>query len=141
MANYLLTAQTLLTLSSGGLGTPAALWFASEDTDVMRVSVISIATARERINQETDPTLRARADASLSNLLSSIEADGGPPLSFELGHAQAWQALISEPTLAGMGPSNKQVLATAMHDGLTVVEEAGPLTRAAMALGISVHEI
>ena len=140
MPNFLLTAQTLLSLCSG---TPnaATIWFGAQDTDQMRVSVISIAKARDAIMQVGSATERTRLDAAMNWLLSSIEADAGAPLAFEMGHAQAWQALLSEPTLAGLGVSDKQVFATAMHDGLTVVEEASVHTRAAKGLGILVHQL
>ena len=140
MPNFLLTAQTLLSLCSG---TPnaATIWFGAQDTDQMRVSVISIAKARDAIMQVGSATERTRLDAAMNWLLASIEADAGAPLAFETGHAQAWQALISEPTLASQGVSDKQVFATAMHDGVTVVEEASVHTRAPKALGILVHEL
>ena len=120
MPNFLLTAQTLLSLCSG-TSNAATIWFGPQDTDQLRVSVISIAKARDASMQMGSATERTRLDAAMNCLLASIKADAGAPLAFELGHAQAWQALIPEPTLAGLGVSDKQIFATAMHDGLTVV--------------------
>lgn len=140
MARYLLTAQTLLSLC-GEPPNLAADWFARQTTDEMRVSVISIARVRDAVMQVADATDRTRLDAALNWLLSALEADAGPPLEFEAGHAKSWQALISEPTLKGMGVSDKQVYATALHDGLVVVDEASAHTRAARALGIQVEEL
>lgn len=140
MPKHLLTAQTLLSLC-GEPPNAAADWFAGQSTDELRVSVISIARASDAIMQVADATDRTRLDAALSWLLAALESDAGPPLAFEAGHAKAWQALISEPTLKGMGVSERQVYATALHDGLVVVDEAGTYTRAARALGIRVHEL
>lgn len=140
MPTFLLTDQTLLSICSGGVN-PATIWFRTQSGDRLRVSVISIAKARDAIMQVRSASDRSRLDASMSALLATIEADAGAPLAFELGHAEAWRVLISEPSLSGAGVSEKQVFATAMHDGLTVVDESSVNTRAAKALGILVHEL
>lgn len=139
MARYLLPAQTLLSLCADN-DNGARRWFANEDPSQMRVSVISIAKARDSINQQLWPTLRDRLNLALNHLLEQIaaDADAGAALAFESGHASAWQTLISEPTLTSLGVTDKQIYGTAMHDDLVVAEETGPHIAAVRALGIKV---
>jgi hypothetical protein len=46
---------------------------------------------------------------------------------------------MHEPSISGVPQIDRQVYATAMHEGLTVVEEAHPATSALRALGIEIH--
>lgn len=136
--NFLLPAQTLLDLCDP-LPNPANAWAQGIDTSTLRVSVISIAEARAAIDGVSAPLARARLDANLSTLLSQIEADSEEPLSFDERHANVWRALLNDPGLQGLGATDRQVYATAMHEGLTVVEERHTHTAALQALGVSIH--
>jgi len=136
--NYLLPAQTLLDLCDQQLNAARA-WAGGVDTAELRVSVISIAEARSAIDGVTSGQVRARLDANLSALLSQIEADSEERLVFDDQHATVWRALLNDQTLQGLGANDRQVYATAMHEGLTVVEEANAHTAALQGLGVSIH--
>lgn len=135
--NYLLPAQTLLDLCAEG-SNPALEWAKSVDTRSLRVSVISIADAQAAILQVDDARERTRLDADFAALTEKMESDAGPPLPFQTGHANIWKALVNDATLAGLAQVDRQVYATAMHEGLTVVEEARPQTAALRELGVSI---
>lgn len=136
--NFLLPAQTLLDLCDQQPNAARA-WAAGVDTASLRVSVISIAEARSAIDGVPSGQVRARLDANLSALLSQVEADSEEPLVFDDQHATVWRALLGDPNLQGLGATDRQVYATAMHEGLTVVEEAHAHTAALQALGVSIH--
>lgn len=136
--NYLLPAQTLLDLCDQHANS-ATRWAAAIDTAFLRVSVISAAEAQAAVNAVTDSQARLRLEANLAFVLSQIEADSEAPLAFDEGHASVWRALINDATLQGLGATDRQVYATAMHESLTVVEEAGPHTAALQALGVRLH--
>ncbi|MFM9972809.1 MAG: hypothetical protein ACKVQK_30915 [Burkholderiales bacterium] len=135
--NYLLTCQTLLDLCAEQVNA-AQHWSREIDTTTLRVSVISIAQAQATVMRLTDGPVRARLDADLSALLAQIEADAGAPLEFERGHAMVWKALMYEQTLAGVAQTDRQVYATAMHEGLMIVEEERPASAALRNLGVNV---
>jgi hypothetical protein len=135
--NFLLPAQTLLDLCAEE-GNPAQAWARRVDTQALRVCVISIAQAQAAVMGIADAQVRMRMDADLSALLSQIEADTHPALAFEAGHAAVWKALIHAPALAGVGQNDRQVYATAMHEGLTVVEAWRAATVALQALGVDI---
>jgi len=89
-----------------------------------------------------DAGLRSRLDSDFVSLIAQIEADSGlPPLQFSAAHASVWEALMHEPSIAGVPQIDRQVYATAMYEGLTVVEEAHAATSALRALGIDIHDI
>ena len=136
--NYLLPAQTLLDLCDQQAN-PARRWAADIDTAWLRLSVVSVAEAQAAVNAVTDSQARLRLEANLESLLSQIQADSEAPLAFDEGHASVWRALIDDVTLQGLGATDRQVYATAMHEGLTVVEEGGPHTAALQALGVRLH--
>jgi predicted nucleic acid-binding protein len=136
--NYLLPAQTLLDLCDQQANS-ARLWASGVDTTALRVSVISVAEARAAIDGVPSSQARARLDANLSALLSQIEADSEEPLAFDDQHANVWRALLNDPNLQGLGATDRQVYATAMHEGLTVVEESHAQTAALQALGVSIQ--
>ena len=135
--NYLLPAQILLDLCDQQPNSARA-WASSVDTAALRVSVISIAEARSAIDGVPSGQIRARLDANLSSLLSQIEADSKEPLVFDDQHATVWRALLNDPSLHGLGATDRQVYATAMHEGLSVVEESHAHTTALQALGVSI---
>jgi predicted nucleic acid-binding protein len=138
--NYLLPAQTLLDLCDQRRNAAHA-WAGGVDTASLRVSVVSIAEARSAIDAVASGTGRARLDANLSALLSEIEADSEPPLPFDDQHAAVWRVLLGDPGLQGLGATDRQVYATAMHEGLTVVEEAHSHTPALRDLGVAIHTL
>lgn len=136
--NYLLPAQTLLDLCAEGAN-PAQRWSRQVDTASLRVSAISIAQAQAAVMLVGDGQVRSRLDADLSALLAQIEADAGPPLNFEVSHATVWKALMHDQTLAGLGQTDRQVYATAMYEGLAIIEEKRPASAALEALGVNLH--
>lgn len=136
--NFLLPAQTLLDLCDQHANSVRG-WAAGIDTAALRVSVVSIAEARAAIDGVHASQARARLDANLSALLSQIEADSEEPLAFDDQHANVWRALLNDPSLLGLGATDRQVYATAMHEGLTVVEEHHAHTAALQALGVAIH--
>ena len=139
--NWLLPAQTLLDLISSD-PTPVDAWAVSVETRALRVSVISIAQARAEIMRVHDAGLRSRLTADLGSLIAQLEADSDlPPLPFIAAHASVWEALMHEPSIAGVAQTNRQVYATAMYEGLTVVESSQTATPALRALGIEIHAI
>jgi predicted nucleic acid-binding protein len=135
--NYLLPTQTLLDLCAEG-SNPALEWAKSVDTRSLRVSVISIADAQAAIMQVENAQERTRLDADFAALIEKMESDAGPPLPFQIGHANIWKALINDPALKRLGQVDRQVYATAMHEGLTVVEEPRPHTPALRELGVNI---
>ena len=139
--NWLLPAQTLLDLISSD-PTPAHAWASTVDTRALRVSVISLAQARAAIIRVADVGLRSRLDSDFGSLIAQLEADSGvPPLQFIAAHASVWEALMHEPSISGVPQIDRQVYATAMYEGLTVVEEAHAATSALGALGIDIQTI
>jgi hypothetical protein len=134
---YLLPAQTLLDLCADGTN-PALEWAKSVDTRSLRVSAISIADAQAAIMSIKDPQERARLDADFAALIAKLEGDAGPPLAFQTGHANTWKALIHDQTLAGLAQIDRQIYATAMQEGMTVVEEARAQTDALRKLGVDI---
>jgi predicted nucleic acid-binding protein len=136
--NYLLAAQTLLDLCDQRANRARA-WAERVDTTSLRISVISIAEARAAVDRVPSSQARSRLDANLVSLLSQIEADAGRPLEFSERHAGVWRALLNDATLQGLGATDRQVYATALHEGLTVVEESHAHTAALQALGVGIH--
>lgn len=80
-----------------------------------------------------------RLSAKLSALLTNLEADGGPPLDFGLGHARVWQAFIFDPRVPAMPQVDRQLYALAVHQGLTVVEYRHRYSDALTKLGVRLH--
>jgi hypothetical protein len=140
--NWLLPAQTLLDLLAS---TPnaATQWAATVDVRSLRTSVIAVAEANATIENATiSPATRKRLAADLSALLSQIQADSGiGPLDFTQAHANFWVALYSEPSIANVTLTERQVYATAMYEGLSVVESSRPETAALRTLGILIHDL
>jgi hypothetical protein len=138
--NYLLPAQTLLDLCDRRPNR-AKTWAQEVDTAALRVSVISVAEAQAEVDGVPDAQARARLDANLNALLSQLRADVGGPLEFHLEHAGVWRALIKDQTIRGLGYTDRQVYATAMYEGVTVVEEPGLHTPALRALGVKIRDL
>ena len=138
--NYLLPAQTLLDMISEG-PTPAHRWAEAIDTRSLRVSVISIAQARAAIMSVADAGERTRLDTDFRALLDQLRADGGAPLPFDESQAAVWEALMLDPALKGVTQSDRMVYATAMYEGLAVVEAATGATPALRKLGVDIVAI
>jgi predicted nucleic acid-binding protein len=136
--NCLLPAQTLLDLCDQQPNSARA-WAQAIDTSTLRVSVISIAEAKSAIDSAATFTDRTRLQTNLLSLLADIQADTEEPLNFTEGHADVWRALLNDPTLKGLGATDRQVYATAMHEGLTVVEKSHSHTATLQALGVDIH--
>lgn len=136
--NWLLPAQTILDLISADPG-PAHEWAGSIDTQTLRLSVISIAQAQSTIQGVADQGLRGRLAADLASFLAQLKADAIGPLGFTELHAAIWAALIQEPSIDAVPQTDRQVYATALYEGLTVVEEARAETTQLQALGIAIH--
>ncbi len=136
--NWLLPAQTVLDLISASPG-PAHAWADSVDTQTLRISVVSIAQAQGAIQGVADQGLRGRLTADLTSFLAQLKADAVAPLAFTELHANIWSALIHESSIAGVPQTDRQVYATALYEGLAIVEAARAETAALMALGIAIH--
>lgn len=137
--NWLLSAPALAQLVASA-PTAAQQWAQGVDARALRVSVISVAQLRTRIQLEPAAATRARLEVDLTTLLAQIEADSGiAPLAFSAEHALLWSHLCLEPTIGGVAQIERQVYATAMYEGLTVVEPARAQHAALQALGVRVH--
>jgi len=139
--NWLLSAQALAQLIAS-VQTPAAQWAAGIDTRGLRVSVISIAQVRMTIQARLTPSVRARWEADLDTALAHIESDSGvPPLPFTAEHARLWADLCLDTTIPTVAQIDRQVYATAMYEGLTIVEPSKPEHAVITALGVRVHAL
>jgi len=138
---WLLPAQTLLDLIAEEK-TPAQQWIGPIDSSDLRVSVISIAQARAAISRVADADERTALEADLSSFLSQIAADSGrEPLPFLAQHASVWQALVHLPQIQAEPQINRQIYASAMYEGMTVVEAGKPSTPDWRAIGVSIEVI
>lgn len=136
--NWLLPAQTVLDLISAAPG-PVHEWAGSVDTRTLRLSVVSIAQAESAVQGVADQGLRGRLTADLTSFLAQLQADAVAPLAFTERHADIWSALIHESSIEGVPQTDRQVYATALYEGLTIVEEARAETARLQALGIAIH--
>ena len=86
------------------------------------------------------PTLIDPGPEHLADALLNALADSGiAPFDFTRSHATIWTALSVDPALQGVQQTDRQVYATAMYEGLTIVEAVRPETPALTALGASIH--
>lgn len=137
--NWLLTAGTLLQLIGSG-DTPAKQWAGQVDARTIRTSAISVALASAKIATHRHAAARKYLETDLYTLLDRIKADSGlGPLGFELPHAMMWAHLCMDGSIPGVGQVERQVYATAMHEGLAVVETTRPEHAALQALGVTIH--
>lgn len=139
--NYLLTAQTLLDLVNPVAPSSAANWAAQTRRSALRVSVISVAAAAALIDELSDAPARRAFAARVEEFVNQMRADGPEPLSFTQDHARFWETLIHHQSCQGVPQSDRMVLATAMHEGLVLVDREGPLLAAARSVGAGVHAI
>lgn len=137
--NWLLPAQTLLHLIAS-TPTAAQTWAGTVQMRELRVSVISIAQARARIQLIPTHAVRSALDTDLDVVLGQIAADSGiAPLDFTRSHATMWTALSLDHSLKDVPQTDRQVYATAMYEGLTIAEPARRETPALTALGVRIH--
>ncbi|MNZ75364.1 hypothetical protein D3C78_938380 [compost metagenome] len=137
--NWLLPTQTLLDLIAAQ-ATPAQAWAAEVDTRSLRTSVIAVQMAQMGIDQISHPGRRLRLMEDLSRLLDAIAADSGVmPLDFSAAHARIWAHLALTPELGTLPQVDRQVYATAIYEGLTVVEGRRAETDALRNAGLRIH--
>ena len=139
--SWLLPAATLLQLISSAV-TPARAWGEKIDVGNFRTSVISIALARVTIQMQNDPVTRMRLESDLDALTAQIHADSGlAPYSFSGEHARLWGRICLDSTIAAVSQLDRQVYATAMFEGFTVVEPHRSEHEELQALGVRIHAI
>lgn len=137
--NYLLSAQTLLDLCAEEPNA-AQRWSQGIPAESLRISVISWAHAASEIASLEDAEVRRTVESVFAALLNHILADAGPEglLGFERNHADQWRGLMFDSRLATISQIDRQVYATAIAEGLTVVEERHEMTEVLKELGLRI---
>ncbi len=139
--NYLLSAQTLLDLCAEE---PNAVqqWSREVQTESLRISVISWAQAASEIASLTDAEVRRTVESVFAALIDQICADVSPTqdglLGFARNHAEQWRGLMFDRRLDSISQPNRQVYATAIAEGFSVVEERHALTETLRQLGLRI---
>ncbi|MDN5752155.1 MAG: hypothetical protein L0H15_02585 [Nitrosospira sp.] len=128
--SYLLGANTLLDLCV--TGTTADQWATTVRLSDCRVSVISLAIARELIQRDlaNDLVTLGRYQQALETRVNKIRRVGSPVLPFEELEAREWQRWRRHAPLdilingipQPVGHDTRMVIATAFVHGLTLVE-------------------
>jgi hypothetical protein len=100
--------------------------------------VISWARAASEIASLDDAEVRRTVESVFAALLNHILADAGPDglLGFERNHADQWRGLMFDSRLETISQIDRQVYATAIAEGLTVVEERHDMTDALKQVGL-----
>jgi hypothetical protein len=137
---YLLPAQTILDLQSTE-PCAAITWSSAVSTQDCRMAWISVALAFYRVDREADADLRGAIELRLRSFIAKMRADAGEPFAFTEAHADAWRVLLAAPGLDGLQTTHRQVYATAMCEGLTVVEEATRYTEALRTQGCRIETL
>jgi hypothetical protein len=137
--NYLLSAQTLLDLCAEEPN-ETQQWSQGILAESLRISVISWARAASEIASLEDAGVRRTVESVFSALLNHILADAGPNglLGFERNHADQWRGLMFDSRLETISQIDRQVYATAIAEGLTVVEERHDLTDMLKQVGLRI---
>ena len=137
--NYLLSAQTLLDLCAEEPNA-AQQWSQDIPAESLRISVISWAHAASEIASLDDAEVRRTVDSVFAALLNHILADAGPDglLGFERNHADQWRGLMFDSRLETISQIDRQVYATAIAEGLTVVEERHAMTEVLKEVGLRI---
>jgi hypothetical protein len=137
--NYLLSSQTLLDLCAEDVNA-AQQWSRAIPAESLRISVISWAQAASEIASLDDADVRRTVESVFAALLNHILADAGPEglLGFERNHADQWRGLMFDTRLGGISQIDRQVYATAIAEGLTVVEERHDMTEVLQQLGLRI---
>lgn len=137
--NYLLSAQTLLDLCAEEPNA-AQQWSQGIPAESLRISVISWAHAASEIASLEDAEVRRTVESVFSALLNHILADAGPDglLGFERNHADQWRGLMFDSRLETISQIDRQVYATAIAEGLTVVEERHDMTEVLKEAGLRI---
>lgn len=137
--NYLLSSQTLLDLCAEEVNA-AQQWSRGIPAESLRISVISWAEAAAEIASLEDAEVRRTVESVFAALLNHILADAGPEglLGFERNHADQWRGLMFDSRLEGISQIHRQVYATAIAEGLTVVEERHDMTEVLKQVGLRI---
>jgi len=139
-SNFLLSLQVLLDLC-GTQANAAIRWVGPIKIRRLRVSCVTIAQAKAEVLACSDQTMRERLNARLTDLLAKIEGDGGPPLPFGAGAANVWQGFMMEPVLGDMPQVDRQFYASAVYEGLVIIEYEHDYSAALQQLGIRVQSL
>ena len=139
--NYLLSAQTLLDLCAEEPNA-AQRWSRDIQTESLRISVISWAHAASEIASLDDAEVRRTVESVFAALIDQICADVAPLqdglLGFERNHAEQWRGLMFDRRLESISQIDRQVYATAIAEGLAVVEERHALTETLRQVGLRI---
>ncbi len=137
--NYLLSSQTLLDLCAEEVNA-AQQWSRGIPAESLRISVISWAQAASEIASLDDAEVRRTVESVFAALLNHILADAGSDglLGFERNHADQWRGLMFDSRLEGISQMDRQVYATAIAEGLTVVEERHDMTEVLKQVGLRI---
>jgi hypothetical protein len=137
--NYLLSVQTLLDLCAEEPNA-AQQWSQGIPAESLRISVISWAHAASEIASIEDAEVRRTVESVFAALLNHILADAGPEglLGFERNHADQWRGLMFDSRLEAINQIDRQVYATAIAEGLTVVEERHAMTDVLKEVGLRI---
>jgi len=137
--NYLLSAQILLDLCAEEPNA-AQRWGSAIDSDSLRISVISRAHAMAEIARIEEADVRGTVESVFAELISRILADAGEPglIAFEKNHAEQWRGLMFDRRLASINQIDRQIYATALAEGLAVVEGRHEMTDNLRTLGLQV---
>jgi hypothetical protein len=137
--NYLLSVQTLLDFCAEEPNA-AQQWSQGIPAESLRISVISWAHAASEIASIEDAEVRRTVESVFAALLNHILADAGPEglLGFERNHADQWRGLMFDSRLEAINQIDRQVYATAIAEGLTVVEERHAMTEVLKEVGLRI---
>jgi hypothetical protein len=136
----LLSLQVLLDLC-GTTANPARDWAQSVPTARLRLSVITMALARDTVSGIPSVASRQRLGARLEDLIAKLKADGGQALPFTESAASTWRSFMREPTLGSMAQVDRQFYAAAFSEGLCVVEYEHAHSAALAPLGLEVESL
>jgi hypothetical protein len=118
----------------------AQQWSRGIPAESLRISVISWAHAASEIASLDDAEVRRTVESVFAALLNHILADAGPEglLGFERNHADQWRGLMFDSRLETISQIDRQVYATAIAEGLTVVEERHAMTEVLKEVGLRI---
>ena len=138
MGQYLLSARTLVDLCLDGENS-AKNWFAGHLPRDMRVSVISTAHARASIDRITSVEDRDALRSRLDDLVAKLARQSGVrALAFDEICEPHWIRLMHRSGLGNAGQTDRQVWATALAHGLTIVDRRRAEHVALESLGVTV---
>jgi hypothetical protein len=148
MARYLLGANALIDMCYEG--TPVALWLATVKPHEIRLSVISVATARDVIAREAKNLAElGRLRQAFEPRLVALINEGALTLPFGSREAEEWQKWRNHDSLHAemngqlitVGHDTRMVIATAFANGLELVEPAEAYHDELVDNGLTVHSL